>query len=59
MGNFNNSLSISPLGQSGNKLSPHLQDQLPLWLKGEYKPMFWAKTDILENVKYKMRLVGE
>lgn len=59
MGNFNNSLSISPLGQSGNKLSPHLQDQLPLWLKGEYKPMFWAKTDILENVKYKMRLIGE
>jgi penicillin amidase len=26
-------------GVSGDPLSPHYDDQLPLWLRGEYRPM--------------------
>jgi len=37
--NLNNSLCIIPGGQRGHPFSKHYDDQLELWLNGEYKPM--------------------
>ncbi len=46
MGNLDNSKCIAPIGQSGNPMSPHYQDQLDMWMKGEYKPMVWSTEQI-------------
>jgi len=35
---LDNSRYIHPMGQSGQLLSPHYDDLLPLWQKGEYLP---------------------
>ena len=56
MGNLNNSLCIAPVGQSGNSQSPHYADQMPLWIKGAYKPMLWDRTQIEQQAKYKMTI---
>lgn len=40
------SWGILPLGESGNRASPHLTDQLPLFLKGEYRQQIMKKEDI-------------
>lgn len=37
-GDIDNSKLILPTGVSGSPLSPHYQDQYPLWRDGEYKP---------------------
>ncbi len=52
MGDFSQARSISPVGQSGNLLSPHRNDQLEMWLRGEYKPMVWTKEQIEEYGHY-------
>jgi penicillin amidase len=35
---LNNSRYIHPMGQSGHLLSPHYDNLLSLWQKGEYLP---------------------
>lgn len=42
VGNWDESRFILPGGQSGNPLSPHYGDQLPLWLRGEGVPIAWS-----------------
>ena len=56
MGDFTKAKCISPVGQSGNLLSPHRNDQLEMWLKGEFKPMIWTKAQITEYQKYSCSL---
>lgn len=36
---FNNSVYVIPLGQIDNPLSTHYNDQLPLWIQGQYVAM--------------------
>jgi len=42
VGDWNNARFVLPGGQSGNPLSPHYDDLLPLWLKGEGAPIAWT-----------------
>lgn len=56
MGNFAESFSVVPLGQSGNLQSPHYQDQLNNWRTGKYKTMLWTREQIAESTRYKMSL---
>jgi penicillin amidase len=35
---LNKSLSVITTGQSGQCMSPHYRDQIPLWLEGKYHP---------------------
>lgn len=42
VGNWDNSLFSLPGGQSGNPLSPHYSDLLPLWLHGAGIPIPWT-----------------
>ncbi len=42
VGNWEASRFVLPGGQSGNPLSPHYDDQLPLWRRGEGVPIAWS-----------------
>ena len=42
VGNWEESSFIMPGGQSGNPLSPHYDDMLPLWQRGEGVPIAWS-----------------
>ncbi|MCH2045144.1 MAG: penicillin acylase family protein [Saprospiraceae bacterium] len=55
MGNLGASKCVSPLGQSGNPASPHYQDQVQTWLKGELRPMLWHKNQVEEYTQYRMQ----
>jgi penicillin amidase len=46
LGDFRNSLSVLTSGQSGHFLSRNYDNQIPLWLKGEYHPMLFFPEDI-------------
>ncbi len=47
---------ILPGGQSGNPLSPHYGDQLPLWQRGEGIPIAWSPDRIEETAQSLLRL---
>lgn len=57
LGNWDNSRFILPSGQSGNPLSPHYDDFLPLWQHGEGVPIAWSPAKVDEAVKYDLHLV--
>lgn len=56
MGNLDNSVCITPVGQSGNVASPHYADQFPIWAAGEYKPMLWSREQVEKHGVYRMEL---
>jgi penicillin amidase len=43
LSNLDNSLSITPVGQSGQPGSKYWGDQAPLWNAGDYKPMRFSR----------------
>ncbi len=45
-------------GQSGNPLSPHHADQLPLWLRGESFVMPWDQADVIRAAVDTLRLLS-
>ncbi|MFO7680196.1 MAG: penicillin acylase family protein [Chloroflexota bacterium] len=46
MGDFENSQSVIPGGQSGHPTLSHYDDQMPLWLNGETHAMFWSREAV-------------
>ncbi len=48
------SLSIMPSGNSGNVGSVHYDDQVVMYLKGLYRPMFITDGQIGENVSHRL-----
>jgi penicillin amidase len=46
VGNWDESRFVLPAGQSGNPFSPHYDDLLPLWQKGDGAPIAWAKEKV-------------
>ncbi|MEZ5009195.1 MAG: penicillin acylase family protein [Chitinophagales bacterium] len=56
MSNFDNSLSITPGGQSGNLASPFYASQINDWLKGKFHPMCWSRASVDKNQKHLLRL---
>jgi len=49
LADFNNSRFIQTTGQSGNLLSKHYADLIPLWRGIEYIPMYWEKERLLAS----------
>ncbi len=49
LGNFKNSICVLSSGQSGHFKSRFYDDQIPLWIKGEYHPMLFDPKDIETN----------
>ncbi len=52
LGDFDKSVCIAPVGQSGNFVSAHYQDQFDRWVKGKYKPMIWSDEQVQRHKKY-------
>ncbi|MBK8985232.1 MAG: penicillin acylase family protein [Chloroflexi bacterium] len=46
MSNFANNQSVIPTGQSGHPFNAHYDDQMPLWLAGQYHPMVFARAEV-------------
>jgi penicillin amidase len=43
LGDWESARFVLPGGQSGNPFSPHYDDQLPLWQRGEGIPIAWSR----------------
>lgn len=56
MSRLDESLCMSPSGQSGNFLSPHYAEHIEPWLKGEYRPMLWSRRQVEAHQRYKQLL---
>ena len=46
MSDFEANQTVIPSGQSGHPFNPHYDDQIPLWLNGEYHPMLWSEAAV-------------
>ena len=46
-------------GQSGNPLSPHHADQLPLWQRGESFTLAWDQADVIRAAVDTLRLLPQ
>ena len=58
MSDLSHSLISVPPGQSGHIASPHYDDQFRPWLKGEYIPMLWTRTQIEQDAEGRLHLVS-
>ncbi len=59
VGGWENSRFSIPGGQSGNPASPHYDDILPMWLRGEGIPIAWEPESIRRLAVNELRLVPE
>jgi penicillin amidase len=50
LADFNRSLGVLPNGESGHPGSPHYQDMIPLWARGEYHPMLWDRDQVRKEL---------
>ena len=57
VGDWRNSRWVLPAGQSGNPLSPHYGDQLPLWLNGDGVPIAFTPDEARAACAAELRLV--
>jgi penicillin amidase len=56
VGNWEASRFVLAGGQSGNPLSPHYADQLPLWRRGEGIAIAWTPAEVGRIVQKTLRL---
>ncbi|MCB9009523.1 MAG: penicillin acylase family protein [Ardenticatenaceae bacterium] len=49
MSDFDASEWVIPTGESGHPYHPNYDDQIELWLNGEYLPMVWSEDAVLET----------
>ena len=57
VGNWDASRYVLPGGQSGNPLSPHYSDMLPLWRRGEGVPIAWSAAELDKATVAELRIV--
>ncbi len=55
--NVEESVSVLPTGNSGNRFSKHYSDQKELYVEGKYRPQLMNKEDILDEAKGTLKLV--
>ncbi|MFN5331654.1 MAG: penicillin acylase family protein, partial [Bacteroidota bacterium] len=51
------SVSVLPTGNSGNRFSKHYSDQKDLYVEGKYRPQLMNKEEILDDAKGTLKLV--
>ena len=56
VGNWDETRFALPGGQSGNPLSPHYADQLPLWRQGEGIPIAWSPEQVEQTTRETLHL---
>jgi penicillin amidase len=57
VGAWDDSRFVLPGGQSGNPLSPHYDDQFPLWRRGEGVPIAWSPEAVRKASRETLELV--
>ncbi len=57
VGSWENARFSMPGGQSGNPFSPHYDDLLPHWLKGEGVPIAWSPTAVEASTQQRLELL--
>jgi penicillin amidase len=57
VGAWDNSRFVLPGGQSGNPLSPHYDDQFPLWQRGEGVAIAWTDDAIRQATRETLELI--
>jgi penicillin amidase len=56
-GDWDASVGVLTTGQSGNPLSDHFRDQLPLWAEGRHHPLPFTRPAVEAAAKHRLRLV--
>jgi penicillin G amidase len=56
VGDWDNARFVLPGGQSGNPFSPHYDDMLALWQRGEGVPIAWSQEAIYDSAVEALRL---
>jgi penicillin amidase len=56
LSDFDTSSWIITVGQSGQPWSDHYADQVPLWQKGAYIPMFYSRDAVLKSTQKRLEL---
>jgi penicillin amidase len=59
VGAWSNSRFSLPGGQSGNPLSPHYDDLLPLWLRGDGVPIAWTEEEVRQATVHTLELTPQ
>ena len=54
--NFDQSLSVLNVGQSGQPGNRHYADQIEPWREGEYHPLSWSRAQVEEVLERKLIL---
>ena len=57
LGDWENCRFVLPGGQSGNPMSPHYDDMLPLWQRGEGVPIPWSQEEVTTAASATLTLV--
>jgi penicillin amidase len=57
VGDWSSSRFVLLGGQSGNPLSPHYADLIPLWQRGEGVPIHWDDAEVARATKHELRLI--
>ena len=56
MGDLSKSVFSFPSGQSGHLGSPHYDDLIEPWLKGDYLPMLWTRGQVEDHARDRLIL---
>ena len=56
VGDWDNSRAVNAPGQSGNPDSPHYRDLASMWLKGDYFPLLYSHSKVLQATRQRIRL---
>lgn len=59
VGNWDECRWILPSGQSGNPMSPHYEDQLPMWKAGTGVPIAWTPEAVSKATVATLRLIPQ
>jgi penicillin amidase len=57
VGNWSNNRWALAGGQSGNPLSPHYDDMIPLWKRAEGAPIAWTDEEIARVARHDLQLL--
>jgi penicillin amidase len=58
LSDFNRSQAVLPTGQSGHPGSPHYQDMIGMWQRGEYHPMPWDREEVERYAARRLELAS-
>jgi penicillin amidase len=56
LGDWDASRAVHTTGQSGHAASPHYDDMIWMWLRGQYHPMLWSRERVEAHTRHRLTL---